>query len=503
MTNGVPDLEPAPRRPQGALGYGLALLLSAVALGIAVLLDRQISVANLSLIFVLPVVIVAANFSLGAALTAAVVGAAGANFFLIAPRYSFSVADSADLWGLFLLLVVAVIVSAVAGEARRRTLEARAHAAQAVALQGLARSLVAANERSAIVGAAREALCAVFDAPAVVVVADEGGVLAEPTLSEADLQAARWSLSSRHPLRSDAYPAEGAGFDFWPVTTPSRLQAVIGVALARRTEGRPQEADRLVEIVGAYLAVALERERFAAQAARAALAVESERVKADLLAAVSHDLRTPLSTILVALQSLQRFGDNHDAATQAQLLSLAEAETARLSALVGNLLDMGRIEAGAVAVQIAPLAIGVLLAAALERARPALANRVVDNRVGAEAPVVLADAGLAAAALANVLDNADKYAPAGSTVTIAPRIDGAQAVIDITDQGPGLPDQAVLFDKFARGAVGDGRSPGTGLGLSIARGFLTAQGGSIDAADRADAPGARITIRLPLAQAPS
>lgn len=496
-----PDASPRAKPANPALGYGLALTLTALAIGLAVLLDRDADVANLSLIFVLPVVIVAANFSLGAALTAAVAGAVGANFFLIAPRYTFSVEDSADLWGLFLLLAVAVIVSAVAGEARRRTLEARAHAAQAAALHGLARGLVGAGDPAAIVASATHALSAVFKAPAVVLLADEAGLLQDHALAEADLQAARWSLSSRLPLRAGAGPSQGAVYDFWPVTTPSRRQAVIGVRLDA-ADGRPQGADRLAEIVGGYLAVALERDRFAAQAARAALAHESDRVKADLLAAVSHDLRTPLSTILVALQSLRKFGDGHDAATREELLSLAESETARLAGLVGNLLDMGRIDADAVAVQIAPTPLYDLIAAALDRASAALQDLIVENSVDAAAPAVLADPGLAVTAIGALLDNAGKYAPAGSTVRIQTRVDGANAVIVVTDEGPGLPTpHNHLFDRFERGVGGDGRPPGTGLGLSIARGFLVAQGGSVQAANRTDCTGAELTARLPLAPA--
>ena len=177
-------------------------------------------------------------------------------------------------------------------------------------------------------------------------------------MSAADEEAARWALASRLPTRGGAYPVEAAVYDFWPVVTPQRQQAVIGVEISggECKAGRPDNPERLVEIVGGYLAVALDREAYAAQVADSRVEVEGERLKADLLAAVSHDLKTPLSTVLFTLQSLKKFAKAHDAKARAELLNLAEAETARLSVMVGNLLDMNRLDAGAVVVRKAPAA---------------------------------------------------------------------------------------------------------------------------------------------------
>lgn len=493
------------RAPQ-AWGYLLCIPLCALATLLAVIADQWVSAPSLSLVFVLPVVILAVSFGVGPALTAAVAGVLAFNFFLIEPRYSLRVSDPANVWALGLMLLVAVIVSGVAAQSRRRALQAQGHADQAAALQGLARALVAAPDRSVIAQSTADALARVFGGEAAVLL-DEGGALAATaspaqTLSAEDLDAARWALAVRRPTRADAYPVEHSTFDFWPVSTRSRLQAVIGLKLPPRAEGRPVETDRLVEIVGGYLAVALERERYAGQALEARVGLESERVKADLLAAVSHDLRTPLSTILFSLQSLQRFGDTHDEATKAELLALAETETARLSGLVSNLLEMSRIDADAVAVKPSPMSAADLVAGALDRARHALSGHALLNEVHAAAPTVLADGPLAETALANVLENAGKYAPAGSTITVRTVDHDEGCEIVVLDEGPGFPVHVeALFDKFTRGVEGDGRPPGTGLGLAIARGFLTAQGGRIEAGNRKDRPGGVVSIMLPLAQA--
>jgi two-component system sensor histidine kinase KdpD len=258
----------------------------------------------------------------------------------------------------------------------------------------------------------------------------------------------------------------------------------------------------MVEIVGGYLAVALDREAYAAQVLESRVEVASERLKADLLAAVSHDLKTPLSTVLFTLQSLKKFDAKHDAATRAELLTLAETETARLSTMVGNLLDMNRLDAGAVVVRTAAVEPAELAAEALRSAAVALAGRQVHNEVRADGAALQVDASLFETALANVLENAGKYAPPGSAIWIRSGEAAGAGWIEVQDEGPGFPQPIEpMFEKFSRGVSGDGRPPGTGLGLSIARGFLEAQGGRVEAENLADGKGARVRLSAPLATA--
>lgn len=493
-----------PRRP-GLRGYVAAVALVAAATFAAVAVDRLVGVPNLSLIFVLPVVIAAVSFGWGPSLLAAVGGAFAFNFFLIEPRYSLRVDDPANVWALALLLIVGAIVSWIAGLARRRTIEAWRHADQAQALQALARTLMGAADRAGIAQASAEALFRMFRVPAAVITADDDS-LGVPALaggaklSAADEEAARWALASRLATRADAYPVEAASYDFWPVAVSGRPHAVIGLKLVD-PEGRPADPERLVEIVGGYLSVALAREAYAAQVMETRVEMAGERLKADLLSAVSHDLKTPLSTILVTLQSLRKF-PRRDAASRAELLALAEKETARLSGLVGNLLDMSRLDAGAVVVAATAIRPAELLARARERAAQALSGRTLIDEVDPAAPALMADPGLAETALANVLENAGKYAPTGSAIRVRFAAHGAEGVLEVADEGPGF-DGAVepLFEKFTRGVQGDGRPPGTGLGLSIVRGFLQAQGGRVEAGNRVDAKGASVRLILPLAPA--
>jgi len=436
----------APRRPQALTGpaaYALSLLYVAAATVAAVLMDDLTPVPNLSLVFVLPVVIAAVTLGWGPALAAAVAGVATFNFFLLAPRYTFHVADPANVWALLLLLATAAVVSAVAAQSRRRELQAWEAAGHAVALQALARNLVAATDRQAIATACAEALNQLFHAPAAIFLQtgeelSPAALAGEAQLSESDEEAARWALASKLPTRGGAYPVEAADYDVWPLVTRQRQGAAIAVKLSGPEGGRPASPERLVEIVAGYLAVALEREDLAAQALKTRVEIASERLKADLLAAVSHDLKTPLSTVLFTLQSLQAFAETHDPATRAELLSLAEKETARLSAMVGKLLDMNRLQAGAVAVRKAPVQPADLVAEALARVGVALAGRPVINEVSGRRQPLLVDADLFESALGNVLENAGKYAPPGSPIRVRSGVAGEVGWIDVLDEGPGF-----------------------------------------------------------------
>jgi len=503
---GPQAIAPPPARLNPAVGYMASVGLVVAATILAVVVDQLQSVPNLSLVFVLPVVVAAVSFGWGPALLAAIMGVLAYNFFLIAPRYTLNVSDPANWWALALLLITAAIISAVAAQSRQRALEAARASDQATTLQQLARTLVAVAGRKGAAQASAEALARLFDAPAVVLI-HEGEGLSEVaragggSLSEADREAATWALATRTPTRGGAAPLDLAVYDFWPVVTPQRQEAAIGVAISANGAGRPEAPERLVEIVSGYLAVALDREAYAVLVLEGRVEVERERLKADLLAAVSHDLKTPLSTVLFTLQSLKTFGAKHDAKTRANLLDLAETETARLSGMVANLLDMNRLDAGAVVVRKAEVKPADLVSAALGRAAPALKGRKVINKVKTALPPVTADAALFETALANVLENAARFTPDGGAIRVQGGAEGGEAWIEVADEGPGfLGEIEPMFDKFSRGVEGDGRAPSTGLGLAIARGFLEAQGGRAEAHNLPGGKGACVRLTLPLAQ---
>jgi two-component system sensor histidine kinase KdpD len=273
MTNDVtvptaaPDFEAGaatsgpPARPSPVLGYGLSVLLVAAATVVAFVVDHIVPAPNLSLVFVLPVIVAALSFGWGPALISAMLSVAVFDFLFVEPRLSFRVASPTDIWALGLLLAVAAIASTVGAQSRGRAVAARRAAEQAEALHGLAHAVIKAEPTPALIKTAASALGRIFDAPAIVL-AEQSGRLSPvaasggAVLSPADEEAAQWALAKDKPTRAETYPFDQAVFDFWPVQTPANHRLVLGVILAGRSEGRPQDPSRQVELVAAYLSAA-------------------------------------------------------------------------------------------------------------------------------------------------------------------------------------------------------------------------------------------------------
>jgi two-component system sensor histidine kinase KdpD len=220
-----------------------------------------------------------------------------------------------------------------------------------------------------------------------------------------------------------------------------------------------------------------------------------------MLASVSHDLRTPLASIIGAISSLRSYGATYDEKAREELLATAQEEAERLNRFVGNLLDMTRLDAGAIAPRLEPVDVGDVVSTVLRRAQPLLAAHSVTTGVAPDLPAVRADFPLLEQALFNLIDNAAKYAPPGSAIALDAARAGDDVEIRVRDEGPGIAEEALphVFDKFFRAASGDRKRPGTGLGLAIARGFIEAQGGTIAAANRSDRTGAEFRVRLKVA----
>jgi two-component system sensor histidine kinase KdpD len=234
---------------------------------------------------------------------------------------------------------------------------------------------------------------------------------------------------------------------------------------------------------------------------QARLGAERERLRSSMLTSVSHDLRTPLASIIGALSSLKSHPERYDEATRAELLATALSESERLDRFVGNLLDMTRLDAGAIEPKREPVDAGDLVSTTLRRAAPLLKDRVVATSVAPDLSPLSLDFVLAEQVLFNILDNAAKYSEPGGRIEVDVRQPGERVEITVRDEGPGIPTEALgrLFDKFYRADAGDRRRAGTGLGLAIAKGFVEAQGGTISARNRSDRSGAEFTVSYPVA----
>ena len=259
----IPDPRPdlAPSLPL-IVQYGLAFLFVALATGMAFLVQPLISAPNVTLIYVLPVIVSATLFGWGPSLLAVAVGVVAFDFFFTEPYYSLTITSPSDVWAAALLFVIASIVTSVAAQSRQRAIEAREAAERAQALQALAHTIIEGRPQSEILQAAVTALHRIFRAPAAILMQrksriDAVAMAGDAQLTEADREAARGAFSSREKTRGDTYPNVGAYFDFWPISTPAGCNYVLGVDFAHAARERPDEPDQVIEVIAAYVAVSL------------------------------------------------------------------------------------------------------------------------------------------------------------------------------------------------------------------------------------------------------
>lgn len=448
---------------------------------------------SLALFFVAPIVLAAIRFGLWASLGASLLSTLAVNFLFVEPRYTFVVARAQDAVALTLFAAVGVLTSAMAAQARHNALQAKARAREAGLLERYATRLAAAKNQDEIARIATGALADLSGIPALLIGAD-GQVFGGAASMDAQ-ESAKWAMSTKLPILASSPDGAITEWSFWPIIRDRSGVWALGFGPAQDARA---EVESAAAQIAAHAGVALERARLAQAAEEARLEVERERFKALLLAGVSHDLRTPLATIVFTLQSLLRFSAALE--DREELLTLAEKEARRLSDLVETLLDASRIEAGAVPVHAEEVSPQHLVERAIEEVRGQAGECAIALKLDPDLPSVRADPALAAHALSMLVHNAVRHAAPranGEAIMIEAIAEPGEVVIDVSDHGPGLganPEQ--LFGSFIRGVPGDGRPPGLGLGLSIARGLIESQGGRITAANRPGG-GAVFRIRLP------
>jgi two-component system sensor histidine kinase KdpD len=486
--------------------YLEGILSTAVATATGVTIDRLIVLPNISLVYVLPVLLAAARHGLVPSLWVSALSVTCFNFFFLPPLYQFTIADPANVMALFLFVVVAVIASALAARTRTQTESARREARTTAELYAFSRKIAGVVELYDLLWIIVSHLARLLKAE-IVVLMPEGGELTtraafppDGALSDADLAAARWSWDADRPAGRGTDTLPGGRWLFVLVRTSRSAIAVIGVLPNKEGHELTSGERRLLEAVGNQAAVAIERVTLAEDIDQARLGAERERLRSAMLTSVSHDLRTPLASIIGALSSLRSFGARYDAAAREELLATAQGEAERLDRFVGNLLDMTRLDAGAVVPRREAVEVGDLVSTALRRAAPLLSGHEVNSSVVPELPTLSLDFVLAEQILFNLLDNAAKYSPPGGRLSVEASLAGLRIEIVVRDEGPGLAEADLdrIFDKFYRAESGDRRRAGTGLGLAIARGFAEAMGGTLTARNRGDRSGAEFVLSFPV-----
>ena len=513
---GAPQAAASPRRlfrlppfPTNRLWTGLAASVVAVALAVLVGegLNAWLRMPNLSMIFLPAVLACAARFGPWPAIAASFLSFLAYNFFFIPPLYTFTVAEPQELLSLLVFLVVAVLTGSLAGRVHDQTQAVRARAHNTELLYDFSRKLSAAAKLDDALWAAAAHLQKAQGGH-IAFLLPEAGELQLATvwppmdeLSAGEMSAARWAFTKRVQAgwRTDTLP--NLSFQFRPLMTPRGVVGVCGFQPRTPNEPISPEDERALTAMLEQTAIAIDRSLLVGEAVRTAALEENEKLRTTLLSSLSHDLRTPLSSITGAVTTLRQLGDQLPAASRNDLLASIEEEAARLSRFVANLLDMSRLESGAVKVRRDFLDPAEIIRTAVERCRKVFPDMKIETSLAPKLPFIRGDAGLLEQVLFNLLDNAHKYGGETGAVVHA-RQDGRDVMISVTDEGPGIKptDLDRVFEKFYRGGRADGRKAGTGLGLSICKGLVEAMGGRIEAqSPAARRRGARLLVRFPAA----
>ncbi|GGC81957.1 sensor histidine kinase [Chelatococcus reniformis] len=494
--------------------FAAALVAIAFALGIAYLISPLIGFEAVDLVFLTAVVIVAMKFGLLPSLLA--VGSASLlyNFFFLSPRFTFTIADPTNVASFLFFTIVAVLVSNLAARVRAQAVTAQARSRTTEALYSFSRKLAGVTNLDDVLWATAYQMASmlklriVFLLPGAQGIEVRAGYPPEDRLDAADVAAAKWTYENNHPAGRGADTLPGAKRLFLPMRTGRGVVGVVGLDGDRPGPLLTHEQRRLVDALADQAALAIEQFNLMADMQSAKRAAEADRLRQALLTSISHDLKTPLAAIMGAAGTLREYPGLLSEGEKAELVGTIQDESERLNRFIANMLDMTRLEAGAVAPRHDPADLGEIVGSALNRAGRILGAHQIDVELAAGLPMVEADPVLLEQVLFNLLDNAAKYAPAGSTVRIQGWHDTGRRTVDlqVLDEGEGIPpdDLERIFDKFHRVTKGDRVRAGTGLGLAIARGFVEALGGHITAANRSDRSGAVFTITLPVpAQAPT
>jgi two-component system, OmpR family, sensor histidine kinase KdpD len=492
-----------PRSP--LRNYVSAIAIVAVATGIAALMFPHFDRANLIMVYLIGVLLAAVRFGRGPGALASVLSVAAFDFFFVPPTFTFAVTDTQYLVTFATMLGSALLVSTLAVRLREQAEEARRRERRTAALYALSRDLADAPTTVDLQEAAMARVRETFDCDAALLLPDSRARISPRTalrsgqgIDGREIGVAQWAFDHRQPAGAGTATLPSATGLYWPLETQQGAVGVLAiVAPADRLLARGDQV-RLLETFTHQIALALERAELAAESERSRMLAESERLRNALLSSVSHDLRTPLAAITGATSTLIEQDARLSEPVRRDLLQGIASEAQRMNRLVANLLEMTRLESEGVQVRKDWHSIEELVGTALARLEPALAGRAVALEIPADLPLVPLDAISIEQVLLNLIENAIKYSPPSSPITIRAAVENGLMVVEVLDRGRGiaLGEEARVFEKFYR--VKWDRDPGgIGLGLAICRAIVTAHGGTISAHAR-DGGGAVVRFALPI-----
>ncbi|RAU21680.1 two-component sensor histidine kinase [Paramagnetospirillum kuznetsovii] len=512
VVGGEDDDKPAPRVasrkvavPSDWLNLAFALLCSGIATGLGFVIDMWLPVASISVAFLLAVMVVAMRSGLRPAILASVTSFFAFNFFFTEPRWTFAVTDTQNVLTLVFFLIAAVIVSNMASRLRAQILATKESARRTTNLYDFGRKITAAVTLDDVLWAVVHHVAATMTAKSLVLLPGESGLAIaagyppEDQLDDRSAAAADWAWSHGKLAGRGSATLPASLWLFLPLKTARAPFGVLGVQMSEDADLPSPAQMRLLETLADQAAVAIERTTLVADIETARVATERERLRSALLSSLSHDLRTPLVSIMGAASSLQNYDEMMDHASRHDLTQTIQDEAERLNRFVQNLLDMTKLGAGALKPRADWADLNDIVGAAVARTQRLARAHTIKVEIDSGVPLLCVDPVLMEQVFFNLLDNACKYAPPGTAVKVWARRTPDYVTIEVVDQGPGIPPDASekVFDMFYRVDQGDSKTAGTGLGLAICRGIVEAHGGTIKAEPGLHGAGTAIIIHLP------
>ena len=486
-------------RFQNISAYFGAILLVALASLACETVRQVLAPTNMVMVYLLAVVLAAAKLGFRPAILTAALSVVAFDLLFIPPRFSFRVEDSEYLVTFFALFVVGAVISSLVSKIKEKVEEVKRQEARTVSQFFLTRDLSGAVDIPSITTALSRAVARSFNTKLLVVTKQngifdvlhgDGGLQPDAGMDEI----VRWVFSSGRLAGAGTAVFSGAAGLYIPIRSGERVDGVMVLEGARV----PTADDRqLIEAFAGQAALAVERVQLSRQAEEARVMREKSQLEQALLNSISHDLRTPLVTISGVLDSMVSDDQEYDPQQKQAMLRAASEEAARLNRFVSSLLDMTRLEAGALSLRRELCEVEEIVGCAVGAVKARLGSHTIATHVAPHLPPVAVDLVLLTQALANLLDNAIKFSPDDSEIGLTAALAGDQLVIELTDCGPGVPagEEERIFGKFYRVKVPE-TTGGTGLGLSIARGIIEAHQGTISASNRQQG-GLLLRITLP------
>lgn len=482
------------------VGYVVSAALVALFTAIAIGVHSFGGLTNVALVYLVPVLAAASLYGLRTGIFTGVVSALAYNFFFLEPIYTFTIQDPENVLTVFVFIAVAIVTSQLAARVRVQANLAERSSGQNAALASFARTLAGVATPQELGQTLCGEVSRQFDVDAILLLPTKRAKLeltsAVPpgsTLGPIDNAAAEWALDHKQVAGRGSSTLAASEWLFHPLLSSGRALGVLGIA--KVDGGEPVRQDRLPFLMSFIdqAALALERIDLAEDMTSVAQLRERDRLRGALLSSVSHDLRTPLTTIIAAVNEMKRAKSANP-----KLLAEIESQSERLARFVSNMLDMVRVEAGGIQLMLEPVDLTEAVASAADDLRQELGAHPLELSIPPDLPFVRVDPQLFHQCLVNLIENAAKYSAERMPITIAATRDRDGMILSIIDQGPGLPEGAEnrVFETFVR-LEGSDRQGGTGLGLAIVKGFVEAMGLQITARNNAEGPGACFVIRFP------